>query len=485
MARSGKRRAAAAALLLLSLPPALSFIAPSPLHRCGGLAASRSPSAGPRASLPSLFLLRAQRQGGDARQAEKGRGVQPRNGKAATLEPPGTDTPGAVAGGAAGGGQPGGPASHGQSNKLGELRGSEALGGADGGLGRGGGREIQPRLYPDPAASAVFLAALGASAYAASGGMPEATGALTALLSELSGGVPFSQSLLGLFAIGSASAIVAEAIAFPFDTIKTRIQLSSEGGGAHKGPKGKNLEGFAQFYSLYYGVGISLFRHIPYSGTRQMLYHWAKSLAEAGQPAGASLPFFALAGMAVTAGAVGQLVANPTDVLKVRMQSDGKKVNLGESPEYRGLADAVRRVWGEEGLQGMWVGSVPNAVRAMFMNLGDIAIYDTAKAFAEPYAGAGLGAAVFASAVCGLATAVLASPSEVARNRMMANGPTSPTPLYDNLGDCVVKTYREGGVAAFFQGILPFYARNGPWHLAFWLTFESLSSLADSVVPHL
>jgi hypothetical protein len=34
----------------------------------------------------------------------------------------------------------------------------------------------------------------------------------------------------------------------------------------------------------------------------------------------------ALGTLAMSAGAIGQLIANPTDVLKVRMQSDGRKV---------------------------------------------------------------------------------------------------------------------------------------------------------------
>jgi hypothetical protein len=47
-------------------------------------------------------------------------------------------------------------------------------------------------------------------------------------MAEMYGGsadVQFSKSLLGAFVIGSMSAIIAEAIAFPFDTLKTRLQL--------------------------------------------------------------------------------------------------------------------------------------------------------------------------------------------------------------------------------------------------------------------
>jgi len=68
--------------------------------------------------------------------------------------------------------------------------------------------------------------------------------------------------------IGATSAMIAEAIAFPFDSLKTRMQLQGVGSGS----AASNLSPFQQAFALYYGVGIALFRHIPYSGTRQMLY---------------------------------------------------------------------------------------------------------------------------------------------------------------------------------------------------------------------
>jgi hypothetical protein len=60
--------------------------------------------------------------------------------------------------------------------------------------------------------------------------------------------------------IGATSAMIAEAIAFPFDSLKTRMQLQGVGAGS----AASNLSPFQQAFALY--------RHIPYSGTRQMLY---------------------------------------------------------------------------------------------------------------------------------------------------------------------------------------------------------------------
>lgn len=273
--------------------------------------------------------------------------------------------------------------------------------------------------------------------------------------------------------------MIAEAIAYPADSLKTRMQLQGVGSGSAT----SSLKPYEQAYALYYGVGIALFRHIPYSGTRQMLYQSGKIMMEGSAPGGAHV--VALGCLAMTAGAIGQFVANPTDVLKVRMQSDGRKVNLGLAPEYRNIWDAGSRVWKEEGIEGLFVGAIPNMVRAVFMNLGDICVYDTVKTLSTPIVGGGLASEVLASASCGFATAILASPAEVCRNRMMNNGPRSPAPLYDDLIDCVKKTYAQGGVGEFFKGIVPFYMRNGPWHLAFWLSYENLGAFADKVIPHL
>ncbi len=57
---------------------------------------------------------------------------------------------------------------------------------------------------------------------------------------------------------------------------------------------------------------------VPYSGTRQMMYQTTKGyLVASGILADSPYPFILLAVVAMTSGAIGQFVANPTDVLKV------------------------------------------------------------------------------------------------------------------------------------------------------------------------
>lgn len=47
------------------------------------------------------------------------------------------------------------------------------------------------------------------------------------------------------------------------------------------------------------------------------------------------------------------------------------------------------------------------------------------------------------------AVSVLACPADTIRSKLMNNGPSSPQPLYKSFRDCVVSTWRSGGITAY------------------------------------
>lgn len=61
---------------------------------------------------------------------------------------------------------------------------------------------------------------------------------------------------------------------------------------------------------------------------------------------------------ATLAGAISSAIANPTDVLKVRMQISGKGTNK------MGLARCFSELYRKEGIRGMYRGVVPTSQRA-------------------------------------------------------------------------------------------------------------------------
>lgn len=104
-------------------------------------------------------------------------------------------------------------------------------------------------------------------------------------------------------------------------------------------------------------------RHIPYSGTRILVYEKLRERWGSPSPPAAKLA------MGLAAGAIGQAVAVPADLIKVRLQVDSR----ARGPRrYLGLLDAIRRIPREEGgIRGLWRGGLPSIQRAALVNLGE------------------------------------------------------------------------------------------------------------------
>jgi len=180
----------------------------------------------------------------------------------------------------------------------------------------------------------------------------------------------------------TVAAAMAESLTFPIDIVKTRLQLQGEmqkqassNGAFRTAAAIIRQEGIS---GLYAGVSPAVARHIPYSGTRIMVF---ESLRNSASPSADSplLATIAKMGMGLAAGAMGQFVAVPADLVKVRMQADGRLVAAGKiaSPRYRGMTDALRKIVAHEGgILALWRGATPAIQRAALANLGELATYD-------------------------------------------------------------------------------------------------------------
>ena len=102
-----------------------------------------------------------------------------------------------------------------------------------------------------------------------------------------------------------------------------------------------------------------MLRHVPYTGTRIAVYSRLRQLAtdDAGHVRGG---VGAKLAMGAGAGAIGQLVAVPADLVKVRMQGDQRNVALGlySQPKYRNLLQAFSVILRKEGgVVALWRGT--------------------------------------------------------------------------------------------------------------------------------
>lgn len=286
--------------------------------------------------------------------------------------------------------------------------------------------------------------------------------------------------------LASLSAMVAESVTFPIDLTKTRMQLHGYAPGsasaAHRvGAIGVVSEIMRQegMMGFYKGLSPAIIRHLFYTPIRIIGYENLKGLiVRSDANNGESLPLVTKALLGGLSGVMAQVVASPADLVKVRMQADGRLVSQGLKPRYSGPIQAFTRIIQSEGVKGLWKGVVPNIQRAFLVNMGELACYDHAKHFVidkNISGGDNIYAHTLASIMSGLASTTLSCPADVVKTRMMNQGEKG---VYRSSYDCLVKTVRFEGVRALWKGFLPTWGRLGPWQFVFWVSYEKFRQLA-------
>lgn len=297
----------------------------------------------------------------------------------------------------------------------------------------------------------------------------------------------YADSFLCTYFISVVAASLAEMATYPLDLTKTRLQLQGEIAAAaheninvpHRGML-QTAVGIAKeegVLKLWQGVTPALYRHVIYSGIRIQTYEALRNKVLKRDPDG-SYPLWKSALGGATAGAIAQFAASPTDLIKVQIQMEGKRKLLGKPPRVRGPVHAFQKIYSEGGIRGLWKGSVPNVQRAALVNLGDLSTYDAAKrkilthtSLPDNYI-----THIMASVCAGFSAAVLGTPADVIKTRIM-NQPTDSTGkglVYKSSIDCLMKTVNNEGILALYKGFFPVWIRLAPWALTFWVSFEQL-----------
>ena len=80
---------------------------------------------------------------------------------------------------------------------------------------------------------------------------------------------------------------------------------------------------------------------------------------------------------AFTTGLIGMCAASPTDLVKVRLQAQGRWKILDPSKiKYKGVLNAYSTIFKQEGLLAFWTGLVPNCARNSIINAVELATFD-------------------------------------------------------------------------------------------------------------
>ncbi|XP_042019015.1 S-adenosylmethionine carrier 1, chloroplastic/mitochondrial-like isoform X1 [Salvia splendens] len=233
---------------------------------------------------------------------------------------------------------------------------------------------------------------------------------------------------------GAAAGTVVEAVLYPVDTIKTRLQAVRGGGeivlkGLYSGLAG-NLAGVIPASALFIGV---------YEPTKQKLLDiFPQNLSAVAHLAAGAI-----------GGAASSIVRVPTEVIKQRIQTG----------QFASAPEAVRVIVAKEGFRGLFAGYGSFLLRDLPFDAIQFCIYEQLRigyklAFLMLQARRDLNGPENAiiGAFAGAITGAVTTPLDMVKTRLMIQGSAKQ---YDGIFHCVDTIIREEGSSAFFRGIGP------------------------------
>lgn len=293
------------------------------------------------------------------------------------------------------------------------------------------------------------------------------------------------RNLLQLYFNTFIGANFAESCVYSLDVGKTRMQVQGE---EAKRTGGKPMNMFRTLYeiatkegwrTLYAGFSAMILRNFIFNSSRVMLYDIFRRryiYKDSEDREAISVPAAFLCGCA--AGCIAQSMANPFDIVKVRMQMDGRRKAMGLEPRGTSCMQEMRNIYQQGGVRGMWRGVAPSCTRACLMTAGDVGSYDVCKRGLKKYLHLeeGLLLRFASSMVAGGVASLLSNPADVIKSRVM-NQPTNSAGeglYYKGSIDCLRKLLNEEGFFNLYKGLIPCWLRLGPWSVLFWLSVEQL-----------
>ena len=170
-------------------------------------------------------------------------------------------------------------------------------------------------------------------------------------------------------------------------------------------------------------------------------------------------------------GAFSICVASPTDIAKVRLQSQGQLPK--EQQIYKSTFDCYRKTIARDGIQGLWLGLGPNIVRNSLINACEVATYDQAKQELLTNYGFFDGPILhcLCATIASANAAIVGCPADVIKTRTMNNRSADKAVGYVTLATTI---YRKEGFLAFYKGSNALFARLACWNCIMFMALEQI-----------
>eukprot|EP00472_Partenskyella_glossopodia_P008895 CAMPEP_0197526566 /NCGR_PEP_ID=MMETSP1318-20131121/18247_1 /TAXON_ID=552666 /ORGANISM="Partenskyella glossopodia, Strain RCC365" /LENGTH=274 /DNA_ID=CAMNT_0043080779 /DNA_START=5 /DNA_END=829 /DNA_ORIENTATION=- len=268
----------------------------------------------------------------------------------------------------------------------------------------------------------------------------------------------------------------------PLDVIKVRMQIQGTGGltvfatsyqaAAHLWTN----EGLLAFWT---GTSPAILRQATYGTLRVGLYVRAKSAFGVEENSIEPFPLRKmLAG--IVSGSFAAAMCNPTDLIKVRMQSS--RLPGSSIPHYQNVFHAASSIVKEGGWIGLYRGVGPTTGRAAVVAAAELGSYDEIKMFLRRRgAQEGVPLHLGTAALAGLCATAASSPFDVVKSRVMSQPVNARGEgiRYSGMIDCIQKSFRNEGIRFMWRGFFANYLNKGPTVVLFFALYEQVQYRLD------
>jgi len=269
-------------------------------------------------------------------------------------------------------------------------------------------------------------------------------------------------------AAGSANALTS-GLLNPIDVAKTRMQTNMRNATLRSTLLSMSKEGGVIKGLFLPGLTASMIRELLSSGPRAGFYSPVRDfyLSIATIDVVGSRDSIAKIAAALTTGVFGALLANPIDVVKIRLMKD--------PTAYINTFSALQTIAKNEGFDGLYKGLLPYTLRGAFIAAGELATYDIAKTnlrnfflFEE-----GFSVHVTASLITGVVASIVAAPFDLIKARAM-----SSTSTVETITTVMRQLSCEHNFPFnMFRGVVPAYFRLGPHALICFPIYEQFRNI--------
>lgn len=290
-----------------------------------------------------------------------------------------------------------------------------------------------------------------------------------------------------LMAEGALASCIAAVVSNPFETTKVRLQLQGElqkrgeyaviyRGTLHGMMTIAQNEGL---FALQKGLGASMVHQTILNGLRLGLYGPVCTAVKDYSGTSGFAANFLSGGIC---GAIGAAVGSPVFLAKTRLQSQSNAVAIGTQYDYRGLTDALRRIYSSGGVRGLFHG-VENAVARTCMGSAvQLSTYDEVKRNVRvtfDLDETDVRLHFLASLAGGLCVALSMNPFDV----LMSRAYNSNAAHQDHIFKAMKAVLRTEGFAGLYKGWTALWARIGPHTVCTFLALEQMKQLRPSFAP--